>query len=86
MQDSRAYSMPAETKLEEYNPGTVPWRGGQTIIAGKQRSVQGFGKCNIDGAMGGEIAAELPNPRKQKAMVVTIYGQICKIVDHLLSP
>lgn len=77
--------MPAETKLEEYNLCAVPWSRRETAIAGKQRGIQGFCKCYIDGVIGGEIAVELPNPGKQKGVAVTIYGQVRKILNHLDS-
>ena len=70
---------------EQYDLCAVPWSRCQTIIAGKQRGIKGFCKCYVDGVISCEIAAQLPNPREQKGVAVTIYGQIREISNHLVS-
>ena len=54
-------------------------RSGETLVARQQRSVERFGKRDVDGIIGREIVPQIPDARQKDVMRVTLQGKIGEI-------
>jgi len=55
--------------------------GGEALIAREQRSVEGFGKCNLDCVIGRKIAPQLPDPRQEEIVPISAQGKVRKVAE-----
>jgi hypothetical protein len=51
-------------------------RSGETLVARKQRSVERFGKGDVDGIIGREIVPQIPDTRQKEIMRVSAEGEV----------
>ena len=54
-------------------------RSGETLVARKQRSVERFGKGDVDGIIGREIVPQIPDTRQKKIMRVSAEGKVSEV-------
>src|ERR1700722_6002084 len=57
----------------------VARRGGETLIAGEQRSVERFGKGYVDGIIGREIVPQIPDPPQKEIVRISVQGKIREV-------
>ena len=54
-------------------------RSGETLVARKQRSVERFGKGDVDGIIGREIVPQIPYTRQKEIMGVSAEGKVSEV-------
>ena len=54
-------------------------RSGETLVARKQRSVERFGKGDVDGIIGREIVPQIPDTRQKEIMRVSAEGKVSEV-------
>ena len=59
-------------RLDYVYVGMMTWGGSDPAIAGQERSIKQFCQCDVDGVIGSEGRAELPNTRNQEIMRISI--------------
>src|ERR1700680_3255192 len=54
-------------------------RSGETLVARKQRSVERFGKGDVDGIIGREIVPQIPDTWQKEIMRVSAEGKVSEV-------
>jgi hypothetical protein len=56
-------------------------RSSETFVAGQQRRVERFGKGDVHGVIGREIAPQIPDALQEEVMWISVQGKIGKISE-----
>jgi len=72
--------IPADALVShQLNARVMAGRSGETLVAGKQRSVERFGQGDVHGIIGREIVPQIPDTRQKKIVWISVQGKVSKV-------
>lgn len=70
-------------RLCDFDPCTTPRCRGEALVEREQGSAEPFGESDVDGVVRGAIAAQLPDSREQRAVVVSLDVEVHERMQRL---